>query len=574
MMSAFFWRLLTGFSSMSAASFGPLYHKNKGADLVIFCNVTKQEMMEKKRKKYAEHLEEDGKERTRGLRVNEEKLRSIFNSSPAAIAVFDLKGNIVDCNKATLDFLGLSTKDELNGKNGLMFVAKKDQQKVKETIKNVLKTSSVTNVEYIALNNDGYEFPAEFSASVIKDTSGNPTGFVVIIKDIIERKKAEERIKESEEKFRNLVELAPDSIITFDTKGVITSINTATTIMSGYSKDELIGKNFRELMVIKPTNIPKYQKLLTSNERQKVPVQFDISYHHKNGTTVFGEVRFSSTKKSDKMTGIQAIIRDITERKYMENKLKRYSERLEELVEKRTAALKESQERLLRAERLAAIGQAATMVGHDLRNPLQAIENGIYYINTELTNLQVSNKIKEILQAIHNSIDYADNIVKDLQSFASKKEPIFRETDINTMVKDALAYAETPENVKISLKLGKLPLVEADKEMIKRIFLNLAVNGIQAMGKKGGILNVTTKKTKGSIEVNFEDTGSGIKKENMKKIFTPFFTTKAQGMGVGLATCKRLVEIHGGSIRVESEECKRSIFTVVLPIQRNGGVKT
>ena len=117
------------------------------------------------------------KERTRILRENEEKLRSIFNSSPDAIAVSDLKGNMVDCNQANLDVLGFSTKDETRDKNNLMFVGKKDQQKVKETMKNVLNTGSVTNVEYTALNNDGHEFPAEFSASVIKDTSGNPHRF-------------------------------------------------------------------------------------------------------------------------------------------------------------------------------------------------------------------------------------------------------------------------------------------------------------------------------------------------------------------------------------------------------------
>lgn len=385
------------------------------------------------------------KERTRILRENEEKLRSIFNSSPDAIAVSDLKGNMVDCNQANLDVLGFSTKDETRDKNNLMFVGKKDQQKVKETMKNVLNTGSVTNVEYTALNNDGHEFPAEFSASVIKDTSSNPTGFV-------------------------------------------------------------------------------------------------------------------------------AIIKDITERKRMEIELRRYSEQLEESVEKRTVALKESQERLVKSERLAAIGQAATMVGHDLRNPLHAIENGIFYIKNELTNLPISKKTTETLQAINSSIDYADNIVRDLQTFAAKREQIFRETDINAIVKDVLVYLKTQENVGTSINLGKLPKIEADKDIIKRVFVNLAVNGIQAMEKGGGTMKVSTKNTNESVEVNFEDAGIGINKENMKKLFTPFFTTKAQGMGVGLAICKRFVESHNGSIRVESEEGKGSIFTVVLPIHRGTGV--
>ena len=421
-------------------------YEGKSADLVVFHDITERKMMEEKLEKYAEQLEEKVKARTKTLRENEEKLRSIFNSSPDAILVSDLKGNIIECNKAALDFLGLSKKNELIGKSSLMFVEKTDQQKVRKIMKNVLEVGPLINVEYAALNKDGYKFPAEFSASVIKDHSGNPTGFVTIIKDI-------------------------------------------------------------------------------------------------------------------------------TERKLMENELRLYSERLEELVEERTMALKESQERLVKAERLAAIGQAATIVGHDLRNPLQAIENGIYYINTELSNHPNSQNIKETLQAIHGSVDYADNIVKDLQTFASKREPLFRKIDINTVVKETLSHIKTPENVETVIELGELPKIEADKDMIKRIFVNLTINGIQAMKEKRGILKVSTKETNGFIEINFKDTGTGIKKETMPKIFTPFFTTKAQGMGVGLPICKRFVEIHNGNIKVDSKEGEGSIFTVKLPIQRNGGVK-
>ncbi|MGD9130098.1 MAG: PAS domain S-box protein [Candidatus Bathyarchaeota archaeon] len=422
-------------------------YEDKSADLVVFHDITERKMMEERLEKYAEQLEEKVKERTKTLKENEEKLLSIFNSSPDAIAVSDLKGNIVECNQATLDFLGFSKKDEIIGKNSSLFIAKKDQQKVKKSMKNVLKGDPLINVEYAAVNKEGYEFPAEFSTSAIKDHSGNPTGFVTI------------------------------------------------------------------------TN-------------------------------------------------------DITERKRMENELRRYSEQLEELVEERTEALKQSQERFLKTERLAAIGQAATMVGHDLRNPLQAIENGIYYINTELSKRPNSQNIKETLQAIHGSVEYADNIVKDLQSFASKREPLFKKIDINTLVKETFSHVKTPENVETIIELGELPKIEADKDMMGQIFVNLAVNGIQAMKEKRGILKVSTKETNGFIEIKFQDTGTGIKKENMPKIFIPFFTTKAQGMGVGLPICKRFIELHDGNIEVESEEDEGSIFTVKLPIQRNGGGKT
>lgn len=116
------------------------------------------------------------------------------------------------------------------------------------------------------------------------------------------------------------------------------------------------------------------------------------------------------------------------------------------------------------------------------------------------------------------------------------------------------------ENIKLEKRLNK--------KMVKRIFVNLVVNGIQAMEKTGGILKVSTREKNGFNEISFEDTGIGIKKENMEKIFTPFFTTKAQGMGVGLAICKRFVKLHKGNIEIESEDGKGCRFTVQIPTRQ------
>lgn len=261
----------------------------------------------------------------------------------------------------------------------------------------------------------------------------------------------------------------------------------------------------------------------------------------------------------------------------MSSKLMQYSHGLEELVEKRTRQLKDAQKRLLRSERLAAVGEVATMVGHDLRNPLQVIENAAYYLNSELSRLPLSTpviqKTMEMLQAINNSIDYADNILRDLKDFSRTHKPSIKKCDINAIVTEILSKVEAPENVELIVELSNLPEMKTDKDMMRRVFVNLAINGIQAM-ENGGRLTVTTKETKGFVEVSFEDTGVGMSKETMTKLFTPFFTTKAKGLGLGLAICKRFVENHGGSIEVESEEGKGSTFTVKLPIHERIEVKT
>ncbi|NIP67340.1 PAS domain S-box protein [Candidatus Bathyarchaeota archaeon] len=261
------------------------------------------------------------------------------------------------------------------------------------------------------------------------------------------------------------------------------------------------------------------------------------------------------------------------------SQLRQYAENLEAEVKKRTKELRESQKQLVTAERLAAIGEAATIVGHDLRNPLQSIENATYILRNELLtcaqdhSAPIPQKAMEMLQVIDDSGDYADKIIRDLQDFSTTRKPSLTKTDLNTLIKEALSQAEMPEDVELETKLRHIPPIEADKEMIKRVLLNLTINGIQAM-ERGGILKVSTRKVEGFVEIVLRDTGLGIPKENREKIFTPFFTTKARGMGMGLPICKKLVQAHGGQIQVESQEGVGSTFTVKLPIQHQKGGET
>jgi signal transduction histidine kinase len=231
------------------------------------------------------------------------------------------------------------------------------------------------------------------------------------------------------------------------------------------------------------------------------------------------------------------------------------------------------EEQRLKLEKLATVGELATMVGHDLRNPLQSIENAVYYLKNECAPklpVSIPQKAKEMFQVISDSVDYADKIIRDLQDFSAIKTPRLEKTDINAMIKKTLSRVHIPNNIELRTELGALPEINVDKDEIKRVFMNLTTNGIQAI-ENGGTLIVATKKTEGFVEVSFKDTGIGIPKENMERLFTPFFTTKAKGMGIGLSICKKFVESHGGSIEVESEVGKGTVFTVKLPIHQEGG---
>jgi PAS domain S-box-containing protein len=633
------------------------------------------------------------------LKGSEILLNDILAASPEAITTTDLNGNIVNCNQATLDIHGFSSKEELIGKNALEFIAEKDRQRAVENLKKTIEQEVVRDIEYNFLTKDGREFPGELSASVIKGSSGNPTGFVGMTKDITERKKAEESLRKSEDRWRSLIENAPNVILIVDRdgkiqfinrtvidasqeemigksiynyidhkhhnevrktieqvfqtgegggyeasgagsngstswyktnvgpirhdgqiisvtlittditeikktegallaseekfKGIFENVNDVITYVDkhgkildankrveevlGYKRDEIIGKNFTKLGFIDLKSLPKTLKLFVSTIRSgEVEKLIELKLKHKNGNDIFMEVGTRFIKKNGKVKSVVNIFRDITARKRMENELKRYSEHLAELVKERARQLEEAQEHLLRSERLATIGELATMVGHDLRNPLQSIENAAYYLNNELQLLAPSlpnpQKTMEMLQAINNSVNYAAKILRELQDFSATRTPILKKTNINNIVRDTLQQTQTSNNVELQTEMGNLPEIEVDEDQIKRVFMNLAVNGIQAMENGGGTLTVSTKQTKGFVEISFKDTGTGISMENLQKLFNPLFTTKARGMGMGLSICKKFVQGHGGSIEVETEEGKGSTFRVKLPLtQENGG---
>jgi PAS domain S-box-containing protein len=255
--------------------------------------------------------------------------------------------------------------------------------------------------------------------------------------------------------------------------------------------------------------------------------------------------------------------------------LQLYADQLEQKVEERTRALREIQERLLRSQRLAIIGELAGMVGHDLRNPLTSIAGATYYIKKRL-NQTIDGKIMEMIELIEKNITYSNKIINDLLDYSREVKLDITETSPVELVEEALASVEIPNNIQVINLTKKTPKIKADFEKVKRVFVNLIRNAVEAM-PKGGTLTIKSKKKGDKIEFIFSDTGVGMSKETLKKIWTPLFTTKAKGMGFGLAICKRFVEAHGGSMTLKSVLRKGTTFTVTLPIkpkkEEEGGEK-
>jgi PAS domain S-box-containing protein len=248
-----------------------------------------------------------------------------------------------------------------------------------------------------------------------------------------------------------------------------------------------------------------------------------------------------------------------------QKKLTAYSENLETLVQEKTKMLQDS-------ERLAAIGATAGMVGHDIRNPLQAIIGDVYLLRSELSSLpegEEKESMKESLDGMDENVQYVNKIVQDLQDYAKPINPMAQETNVQSLLEDALFKNGVPDKVDVSCQVEKkAKRLVTDPGVLKRIISNLVSNAFQAM-PNGGKLTVHVFREAESTVITVMDTGVGIPEEVKPKLFSPLFTTKSKGQGFGLAVVKRMTEALGGTVNFESEVGKGTKFILHLPTQKN-----
>jgi PAS domain S-box-containing protein len=385
-----------------------------------------------------------------------------------------------------------------------------------------------------------------------------PEGILILSIGTTERKQMEEKITYERGLFNVLMDNMPDPIYFKDTKSRFIRVNRASCPGLGVKDpEEAIGMTDFDFA---PEELAK---------------QFyaDDQLVMKSGKPIIGKEEvmidkisrkwYSATKvpikdKNNKVLGIVGISRNITKLKEAEEELKLHSDHLEELVEQKTKQLKQ-------AERMAAIGETAAMVGHDLRNPLTGIKNAAYYLKKKGRACTPANS-KAMLEIIDKAIEHANKIINDLLEYSREIHPELKKTSPNSLLKTTLSMVQIPERIKIRDFTLNEPVLRADVDKIERVFINIIKNAIDAM-PAGGTLKIRSIQKGDNVEITFADTGIGMSEEIKAKMFTPLFTTKAQGMGFGLAICNRIVEAHGGQITVKSDAGKGSTFTITLPIE-------
>lgn len=342
---------------------------------------------------------------------------------------------------------------------------------------------------------------------------------------------------ENQQKLRSILLASPDAIVATDLNGNITECNAKMSELFGVDREMLIGAS--TLDYFDNTQRELLEKSISDWSEIVYIKRFETILKKRNNETFPAEVSINRLlDENEKLVGYVAIARDLSERKELE-------------------------QRLFKSERLAAIGELAGMVGHDLRNPLTAIKNAHYYINKKCAECR--KKSKQMLDIIDNSIEHSNKIINDLLEYSRELYLERTRTSPKALLQEALSLINVPTNVNLHDYTTDVKLF-ADKPKLVRVFVNMIKNALDAM-PQGGTLEITSKKKNGNVEIAFTDTGTGIPEDVMPKLFTPLLTTKAKGMGFGLAISKRLVEAHGGKISVDSIKGKGTTFTVTFPIK-------
>ncbi|MDY6911407.1 MAG: PAS domain S-box protein [Chloroflexota bacterium] len=434
-------------------------------------------------------------------------------------------------------------------------------------------------------NKGKYENYRSKLRDILKESDSYEMGKELLQKEIKERTRIEKALRESEEQFRSISEESFDIIITTNENGMITYISPAVERTLLFKPEEIIGKNILDYLT--KTSSLDISYIFSNTPKNKHIKTTEVEIRRKDGINIYAEITASKMLKDSSISGVQAIIRDITDRKKAEQEREELYEAIQmqsqetlsanrnlaealKKVEQAQEELKNSQAQLMQSEKLAAVGQLISGVTHELNNPLMAI-SGYAQLMLEDVNDEI---LRENLQTLRKESKRAITIVRDLLSFARKQEPQRAYVSVNESLESTIRLREyefNVENIEVIAQFApNLSNTMADFHQLQQVFLNIIINAEQAMkaahGK--GTLSVKTEEIHGRIRITFTDDGPGMNQHVLNRIFEPFYTTKeiGEGTGLGLSLCHGIITEHEGELRVQSEVNKGTTFIVELPI--------
>jgi PAS domain S-box-containing protein len=509
------------------------------------------------------------KQAEEALQKTNQDYRMLSENSPDLIARFDTNLRHLYVNPAAAQSGKLSA-DEYTGLTIAETGVDEPTAAIwEQRLRQVLDTGKMLDVVDSFPTPDGnHYFNTRFVPELAPD--GSICSILSVARDITERKQAEEKLAASEGELRALFAAMTDVVIVYGADGRYTKIALTNPINHYRPLDDMLGKTVHDILPKEQANyiVAKIDEAIQTG--RVVTGEYTLQLGGK-------EIWFAASASRLSENTAVWVAHDITERKQNEQKLREYSEHLEEMVAERTRELTDAQEKLVRQEKLAVLGQLAGGVGHELRNPLAVINAAIYYL--KLVQPDASDKVREYHAMIEQEVRNSEKIITDLLDFARIKSVDREAVSVSEIVQRVLERYPVPPSVTLSLDLSPyLPKIYADPRHVEQVLGNLVLNACQAM-KDGGQLSVISRQASvvsdqlpipnPQLLIIVRDTGVGISPENMSKLFEPLFTTKIKGIGLGLAISKKLIEANGGRIEVKSEAGKGSTFTLVLPAKED-----
>jgi PAS domain S-box-containing protein len=503
------------------------------------------------------------------LRQSEEKYRNILESIQEGYYEVDLAGNFTFFNPALCRILGYS-EQEMRGMNYRQYYGDAATiAKVYETYNRVYRTGQDVQVsDWEVTRKDGTKPELGISISLIRDEQGRPVGFRGIVRDITQRKRTEQALQESEERYRELFANANDIVYTHDLSGTFTSLNKAGERISGYTQEEILSRNILDIVA------PEYHSLATDMVRRKLageePTRYELAIVAKAGHLIPIEVSTRLIHKAGNPIGIQGIARDITERKRGEEERKRLEAQIQH------------------AQKLEGLGVLAGGIAHDFNNLLVGMMG---YAGLALTKLPPDSPARGYVQKIETSAQRAAELTNQMLAYSGRGTFMVRPINLSELAREMGHLFEASISKKATLKYRcapDLPFICGDAAQIHQVIMNLITNASDALGDNPGVITLSTRCIEAPRELlaktyldddlpagpyvclEVSDTGCGMDANTQARIFDPFFTTKFAGRGLGLAAVLGIVRGHRGAIKVYSEPGRGSTFRVLFPAAAYG----
>lgn len=486
------------------------------------------------------------------LRESEERFRTLVEPAPEAIFV-QTEGILVYANPAMVKLLGATEPEELLGKEVFTWVTPEYHESVRTRMSAQSKTGMLPPIDREYIRFDGSRVLVETTAVGIKFK--NADSHLVFVRDVTERKRAEDALRQSEEMYRTLITACPDAITVADVMGRITLVSPKAVELFGMSSEaQAIGRSVLE-WIVPEDRIEAFaamEQLLSGNGASSR----ELVLKKDDGTLFDAEVHAAPIRLSDGMTrGTILITRDVTERKSL-------------------------QAQLLQSQKMEAIGTLAGGIAHDFNNILTTIMG---YAGLMETKLPEDHPLRSFVQQITSCTSKAANVTRSLLTFSRKEAMELSPQSMNTIIRDVekLLGRLVPEDVELTFALNEDAAIMADMTQIDQVLINLVSNARDAM-QKGGKIRIETGVTQLGKEfrhangfgqpgrygyISVVDNGIGMDEVTQKKIFEPFFTTKevGKGTGLGLSIVYGIIKQHGGYISVSSEPGVGARFNIYLP---------